>query len=44
MGVWLAVAIGLVLFDLKAWRAPAPAPATTVPPTPLREATPASST
>jgi hypothetical protein len=43
MGVWLAVAIGLVVFDWKAWRAPAPAPATTVlsvPPTP-REATPA---
>jgi hypothetical protein len=29
MGVWLAVAIGLVVFDLKAWRGPAPAPATT---------------
>ncbi len=30
MGVWLAVAIGLVVFDWKAWRAPAPAEATTV--------------
>ena len=29
MGVWLAVAIGLVVFDMKAWRAPAPAEATT---------------
>jgi hypothetical protein len=28
MGVWLAVAIGLVVFDWKAWRAPAPADAT----------------
>jgi hypothetical protein len=28
MGVWLAVAIGLVVFDRKAWRAPAPADAT----------------
>jgi hypothetical protein len=27
MGVWLAVAIGLVVFDWKAWRAPAPAEA-----------------
>src|SRR5919112_1855403 len=43
MGVWVAVAIGLVVFDWKAWRAPAPAAATTVPsvpPTP-REAAPA---
>src|SRR5215218_4011409 len=41
MGVWVAVAIGLVVFDLKAWRAPAPAPATTTPPvTPPREAAP----
>jgi hypothetical protein len=43
MGVWLAVAIGLVVFDWKAWRAPAPAEATTelsVPPTP-REGAPA---
>jgi hypothetical protein len=30
MGVWLAVAIGLVVFDWKAWRGPAPATATTV--------------
>ena len=30
MGVWLAVAIGLVVFDRKAWRGPAPAEATTV--------------
>ena len=29
MGVWLTVAIGLVVFDWKAWRGPAPAPATT---------------
>ena len=29
MGVWLAVAIGLVVFDWKAWRGPAPAAATT---------------
>jgi membrane protease YdiL (CAAX protease family) len=36
-----AVAIGLVAFDRKAWRAPAPAPATTVPATPPRRATPA---
>jgi hypothetical protein len=35
MGVWLAVAIGLVVFDLKAWRAPAPAPATTTPSQPI---------
>jgi len=43
MGVWLAVAIGLVVFDWKAWRAPAPAEAMTVlsvAPTP-REAAPA---
>jgi uncharacterized protein len=31
MGVWLAVAIGLVVFDWKAWRGPAPAEATTPP-------------
>jgi CAAX protease family protein len=38
-GVVLSVvAIGLVVFDWKAWRGPAPASATTVPP---REATPA---
>jgi hypothetical protein len=29
MGVWLAVAIGLVVLDWKAWRGTAPAPATT---------------
>ena len=29
MGVWLAVAIGLVVFDWQAWRAPAPTEATT---------------
>jgi uncharacterized protein len=43
MGVWLAVAIGLVVFDWKAWRGPAPDEATTelsVPPTP-REVAPA---
>jgi hypothetical protein len=43
MGVWLAVAIGLIVFDRKAWRGPAPAEATTVlsaPPTP-RETAPA---
>jgi hypothetical protein len=28
--VWLAVAIGLPVFDWKRWRGPAPAPATTV--------------
>jgi hypothetical protein len=31
MGVWCAVAIGLIVFDRKAWLAPAPAPATTPP-------------
>jgi len=36
-----AVAIGLVVFDWKAWRGPAPAPATTVPSVPPRGATPA---
>jgi uncharacterized protein len=44
MGVWLAVAIGLVVFDWKAWRAPAPAEATTQPSMPSRatkEAAPA---
>src|SRR5215212_3951469 len=43
MGVWLAVAIGLVVFNWKAWRGPAPEAATTVPsvpPTP-RAAAPA---
>jgi hypothetical protein len=45
MGVWLAVAIGLVVFDWKAWHGSAPVSATTVPsvpPTP-REAAPARS-
>ena len=37
--VWLAVAIGLVVFDRKAWRGPAPAGATTVPSMPSRRAT-----
>jgi uncharacterized protein len=32
MGLWVAVAIGLVVFDQKAWRGPAPEPATTQPP------------
>jgi uncharacterized protein len=36
-----AVAIGLIVFDRKAWRGPAPAPATTVPAIPPREGTPA---
>jgi CAAX protease family protein len=43
VGVWVAVAIGLVVFDWKAWRGPAPPEATTVlsvPPA-TREATPA---
>ena len=31
MGVWLAVAIGLIVFDMKAWRDPAPAGAATPP-------------
>ncbi len=31
MGVWLAVAIGLVVFDWQSWRGPAPAPATVQP-------------
>ena len=31
MGVWLAVAIGLVIFDWQFWRGPAPAPATLQP-------------
>jgi uncharacterized protein len=46
MGVWLAVAIGLVVFDWKAWRAPAPIEATTEavrPPRAPREATPVAS-
>jgi uncharacterized protein len=41
MSVWCAVALGLVLFDWKAWRGPAPESATTVPSVPAREATPA---
>src|ERR671916_790896 len=44
MGAWLAVAIGLLVFDRKAWRAPAPEPATTQPSMPSRatkEAAPA---
>jgi hypothetical protein len=41
MGVWLAVAMGLVFFDWKAWRGPAPASATTVFSVPPEEATPA---
>jgi membrane protease YdiL (CAAX protease family) len=36
-----AVAIGLVVFDRKAWRAPTPARATTVPSVPPRRPTPA---
>jgi uncharacterized protein len=37
-----AVAIGLIVFDWKAWRGTAPAPATTTPPVmPPREAAPA---
>jgi hypothetical protein len=39
MGVWLAVAIGLVIFDWKAWRAPAPIEATTQPSMPSRATT-----
>ena len=39
--VWLAVAIGLVVFDRKAWRSPAPTKATTPPATPPKEAAPA---
>jgi hypothetical protein len=35
MGLWLAVAIGLVVFDRKAWRGPAPAEATTPLPQPI---------
>ena len=41
MCVWLAVAIGLVVFDWKAWREPAPASARTVRSVPPGEATPA---
>jgi membrane protease YdiL (CAAX protease family) len=32
VGVWFVVAIGLVIFDWKAWRGPAATKATTVPP------------
>jgi uncharacterized protein len=39
MGVWLAVAISLVVFNWKAWRAPAPAAATMIPSVPPGEAT-----
>jgi membrane protease YdiL (CAAX protease family) len=39
-GLWVAVAIGLVIFDRKAWRAPAPSGATTPPVMPPRGATP----
>ena len=39
MGVWLAVAIGLVVFDRKAWRSPAAVETTTAPaPSPARAA------
>jgi uncharacterized protein len=41
VGVWLAVAIGLVVFDWKAWRGPAPTEATTPPVMPPREEAPA---
>jgi hypothetical protein len=41
MGVWLAVAIGLVVFDREAWRGPAAAETTTPPVIPPRESTPA---
>src|SRR5215212_6876737 len=40
VGVWLAVAIGLVVFDWKAWRAPAPTEATTPPVMPPRKEAP----
>jgi uncharacterized protein len=39
--VWSAVAVGLVVFDWKAWRGPAPDEATTAPTIPPRGATPA---
>jgi hypothetical protein len=43
MGVWLAVAVGLVLFDWKAWLGPAPTEATNPPQAaPPKGATPAS--
>jgi hypothetical protein len=38
MGVWVAVAIGLVVFDWKAWRGPAAAETTTPPVIPPRGA------
>jgi membrane protease YdiL (CAAX protease family) len=38
--VYCVVAIGLVIFDRKAWRAPAPSGATTLPVMPPREARP----
>jgi hypothetical protein len=41
MGVWCAVAIGLVVFDWKFWREPAPAEATTTPSIPPRGVAPA---
>jgi hypothetical protein len=45
MGVWLAVAIGLVVFDRKAWLGPAPeeatAPTLAAPPRGATPATPA---
>ena len=43
VAVWLVVAIGVVIFDRKAWSSPAPAPATTPPPQamPPRGAAPA---
>jgi hypothetical protein len=41
MGVWMAVALGLVAFDLRAWRSPAPARATTVSSVPPGDPTPA---
>ncbi|MDQ3928225.1 MAG: CPBP family glutamic-type intramembrane protease [Chloroflexota bacterium] len=39
--VWLAVAVGLIVFDRKAWRGPAAAGTTTPQVTPPREAAPA---
>jgi CAAX protease family protein len=39
-GLWVAVAIGLVVFDRKAWQAPAPSGATAPPVMPPRGATP----
>src|SRR5215210_3163288 len=40
VAVWFVVAIGLVIFDWKSWRAPAPARATPPAVKPHREATP----